>query len=318
MLTVRQARRSLLVFFTALVAATFVSIWLRRFIPWPTLPSVLFPMAMTTLLSYSPALASLIARVSLRQGIKDISFRLRGEWVVQAMLLGWLWPVICGSLIYGLSWISGLTRFRWTSVGATYGSWGPENLVGISIFGMTPPKAFAVRLVACLLFTFVACLQSFGEELGWRGYLLTRLLDAKIPVPVFCNGLVWGLWHIPYFLILTSDRGLPEKRWVSLTFFVAGTVALAYLLCYLRLRSGSLWPAVLGHASGNVLFTWAFDGFTSADPFWKGELYLLSAGLPLLVLFLLRRPWIVRYWPQIGTSITATPPSSQAESSPTY
>lgn len=307
MLSVHQARRGLLVFMLALVATTFVSIWLRQWIPQPTLPTIASDFAVVVLLSYSPALAALITRVSLGEGFKDISFGLRGKWVAQAMLIGWLWPVLCGTVTYGLAWIAGFTRFQWTSVGSPYGSWGPENLLGLSIYRMSPWAGFIVRLLACLLFAFAGCLQSLGEELGWRGYMLTRLFDAKIPLPVFWNGLVWGLWHIPYFVFLTSSRDLPERRSISLFFFVAGTIAGAYLLSYLRLRSGSIWPAVLAHASGNVVFLWAFDGFTSASFSWKGELYLLSAALPLTLLMFLRRPWTVRHWPQYRGNATAPP-----------
>jgi len=69
-------------------------------------------------------------------------------------------------------------------------------------------------------------------------------------------------------------------------------------LGYLRLRSGSIWPAVLAHASGNVALICAYDAFTVANWFWKGELYLLSTALPLAVLFFVKPPWIVRHWPE--------------------
>jgi membrane protease YdiL (CAAX protease family) len=292
------ARRGILIFLLALVGTTFASIWLSRLIPRPALPTLMFPLAMSAFLSYSPAIASLIARLCLREGVKDVSFRLRGPWTIQAMAIGWLWPVVCGSVTYGTAWIAGFTRFQSTSLSSPYGSWGPENLVGFSIYGLPPLAAFGVRLAACLLFAFVGCLQSFGEELGWRGYLLTRLFDAKIPAPVFWNGLVWGLWHVPYVLLQTPGGRQLEPRSVSLFFFVAGTVANAYLLSYLRLRSGSIWPAVLAHSSGNVVFTFAFDGFTAANPFWKGELYLISVALPVAVLLLFRRPWVVLHAPQ--------------------
>src|SRR6266852_52006 len=297
MLSARQARRGLLVFIRALAATTCASIWLVRRIRPPALSTIAFPLAMVTLLSYCPAIASLIARVILREGIRDISFKWGGEWSYQAMLIAWLWPVVCGSLTYSVAWVAGFTHFRWTPVDYPFGTWGPENLLGISIFGMSSMRGFVVRLIACLLFALVACVQSFGEELGWRGYMLTRLFDAKVPVPVFWNGLAWGLWHLPYSLILAS-RDLPEQRSVSFFFFIAGTVAGTYLLSYLRLRSGSIWPAVLAHASGNAVFLLAFNGFTAANPFWKGELYLLSVALPVIVLMFLPRPWTVRYWPQ--------------------
>jgi len=230
MQSARQARLGILVFMSALIATTSVSIWLRQFVRWPTLATVAFPMLMSTLLSYSPAVASVIARIGLREGFKDISLRLRGEWVIPAMFIAWLWPVFCGLATYGAAWVAGFTRFAWTSSQSEFGSWGPENLVGLSIAGIPPLRGFAIRLVACLFFAFVACLQSFGEELGWRGYLLTRVFNAKIPMPVFWNGLIWGLWHIPFYLGYKSPRNLPERRAVSLFFFVAGTVAFAYLL----------------------------------------------------------------------------------------
>jgi len=298
MQSVQQARRGILVFLVALMATTFVSMWLRQRVPWPPLATVAFPMLMTTLLSYSPAIASLIARIGLKEGFRDVSFRLRGDWTVQALLIAWLWPAFCGLATFGIAWLAGFTRFAWTSVGRDYGTWGPENLLGLSVAGMPVLHGFALRLFASLLFCFPACLQSLGEEVGWRGYLLTRLFDAKVPAPVFCNGLVWGLWHIPFFLAWEPSQNLPERRSISLFFFVANTVAFAYLLSYLRLRSGSIWPAVLAHASGNIVLRWVFEGFTVANPFWKGELSLLSAGVPVLILLLARPEWIIRYWPQ--------------------
>jgi CAAX protease family protein len=297
MQSVQQARRGILVFIVALTGTTIGSIWLRERVTSPALASVAFPMLMTTLLSYSPAIASLIARMSLGESLKDVSFRLRGDWTAKAMLIAWLWPAFCGLGTFGVAWAAGLTRFAWTSVGLGYGTWGPENLLGLSVAGVPVLQGFAIRLVASVFFAIPACLQSLGEELGWRGYLLTRLFDAKIPTPVLWSGLIWGLWHIPFFLAWEPSRNLGERRSVSLFFFVASTVALAYLLGYLRLRSGSIWPAVLGHASGNTILSWAFDGFTVANQFWKGELYLLSTGFPVLIILLARPPWIIRYWP---------------------
>jgi hypothetical protein len=238
---VKQARRGLLVFMLALICTTFATIWLSRLIPRPTSHTITYLLLIAVILSYSPALAALIARSTLREDIKDLSFRLGGEWNVKAMLIAWLWPVLSGLLVYGLAWTAGFTRFARASAGYPFGTWGPENLIGISVYTLPLALAFVVRLVACLLFSFLGCIQSLGEELGWRGYMLTRLFDARIPLPVLWNGLVWGLWHIPYVLMLTSSCNLPERRSISLFFFVVGSVAGAYLIGYLRLRSGSIY-----------------------------------------------------------------------------
>jgi hypothetical protein len=53
--------------------------------------------------------------------------------------------------------------------------------------------------------------------------------------------------------------------------FVIGVVADGYLAAYLRLRSGSLWPAVMLHASRNVIIQGTFDRATVGTPVAVGE-----------------------------------------------
>ena len=42
--------------------------------------------------------------------------------------------------------------------------------------------------------------RAAGEEIGWRGYMLTRFIEAGIPRPVLTHAIVWGLWHLPLIL----------------------------------------------------------------------------------------------------------------------
>jgi len=288
-----RARCGIAVFLATLAFTTLGSIYLRRQIAGISLSTVTFRFAITTFLSYSPALASFLARAILHEGFRDISFRLPREHRTRTMLVAWWWPILCGSLPYGLAWATGMTHFQWTSSGYPYGSWGPETLIGLSIAGINPLTGFLIRLISSLFFTFAVCAQTLGEELGWRGYMLTRLIDAQVPVPVFWNGLVWGLWHIPFILLLTSRPGLPGSQVNSFFFPTLSTIALGYLISYLRLRSGSIWPAVLAHASNNAIFALAFDSFTVANQTWKGELYLLSVAIPVLVLLLSHERWTI-------------------------
>ena len=46
----------------------------------------------------------------------------------------------------------------------------------------------------------IAAISATGEEIGWRGYMLTRLVDAKIPRPILVSGLIWWGWHAPLIL----------------------------------------------------------------------------------------------------------------------
>lgn len=296
MSSTKEARRGLRVYLIVLLAITSLLV----FILWINSRLAQFP-AGVLLLSCSPAIASVIARLALRDGFEDVSFRLRGDWAAQSMLIAWLWPVLGGTITYGAAWLAGVTQFRLTSAGPPFGTWGPEKLIGISIVAMPVFDGFLVRLVSCLLFTVVCCVQSFGEEIGWRGYMLTRLFDARVRAPVFWNGLAWGLWHFPSLLTRAPSRPT-EPRLVSFSFFVAGTICASYLLAYLRLRSGSVWPAVLGHASYNCVLAMAFDGFTAATPVWRGELHLLSVAVIVVIMLLVRPAWVVRHRPDTDAS----------------
>ena len=82
-------------------------------------------------------------------------------------------------------------------------------------------------LLTATLGAVVGCLSAFGEEVGWRGYMLTRLIVADVPKPVLVSGLIWALLHIP--LILSGQYAAGLHPHVSALLFVVGTVADAYL-----------------------------------------------------------------------------------------
>jgi len=60
-------------------------------------------------------------------------------------------------------------------------------------------------------------------------------------------------------------------------------------------------------ASGTVGLSLSFDAFTWANPFWKGELYLLSLALTTLVVLFLPRSWMVLVEPEARIASIVTP-----------
>lgn len=104
-----------------------------------------------------------------------------------------------------------------------------------------------VGVVAVSIFpiAFVTCL---GEELGWRGYLLPRLLPFGVWPALLVSGFVHGLWHAPQLVIQSTAGGQDPVR---ILIFLAFCIVIGILLGWLRLASGSVWPAVIGHASNN-------------------------------------------------------------------
>ena len=240
--------------------------------------------------SFAPAIAWLLARSATGERFNDGSFRIRDGQVARLLLLAWVCPVALGLAVYGTAWLAGATRFGPVGTWYPFGLWGPEMMQDVSVKTMRPVAGFVVRLVSCLLFSLVYCAWSFGMELGWRGYLLPKLVELKVGAPMFWTGLAWGLVYLP-----SMTRPVPgqphEARWITSIFFVAGAIGLSYILGFLRLRSGSIWPSVLGYATWSCVIGMAYDGLTVANPFWKGELYLLSVAVGAAVVFFVPHPW---------------------------
>ncbi|WP_049623316.1 CPBP family intramembrane glutamic endopeptidase [Frateuria defendens] len=95
----------------------------------------------------------------------------------------------------------------------------------------------AVRIPLALLAATVAPLI---EELLFRGLLLSALLQR------FGAG-----WAVAISSLLFATVHLPDLGF--LWYAVPNLTLLAVALAWLRLRSGSLWPAVLAHGVNNLL-----------------------------------------------------------------
>jgi uncharacterized protein len=88
-----------------------------------------------------------------------------------------------------------------------------------------------------------------GEEFGWRGFALPRLLERYPPLSASVRlGLIHTAWHIPLFFI----PGMPQTQ-VSFPLFTLGVVSIAIFDTALYLRTGAnLLLAILVHLLANV------------------------------------------------------------------
>lgn len=91
-----------------------------------------------------------------------------------------------------------------------------------------------------------------GEEFGWRGYALPRMLERWPPMTAgMILGLVWTLWHVPAFLF----SGIVATPLSDLGWYALGTVALSLLMTWLHVHGrGSLLVAgLIPHIMINAL-----------------------------------------------------------------
>ncbi|WP_440065288.1 lysostaphin resistance A-like protein [Streptosporangium sp. OZ121] len=127
-----------------------------------------------------------------------------------------------------------------------------ENLAAAA--GGPPPMEagvlMAVQVASMVLIApVINSVAAFGEEWGWRGWLLPRLMPLGTWRALLVSGVIWGLWHFPLTL---RGYNYPELGAWAAPMFIVFCVAFGALLGWLRLYSGSVWPAVVGHGSLNA------------------------------------------------------------------
>jgi len=97
------------------------------------------------------------------------------------------------------------------------------------------PPTNGERIAALIVFPI-------GEEVGWRGLALPRLQQRHGPIAAsVILGVLWGLWHIPMF-VMAGGTALVFA--VSMVMLVAGSFMFTWLFNHTR---GSLLLAILLH-----------------------------------------------------------------------
>jgi membrane protease YdiL (CAAX protease family) len=131
----------------------------------------------------------------------------------------------------------------------------------------------------------VILLIALGEEYGWRGYLLPRLMKRfNVFYSAIILGVIWGLWHFPAYLIGT---GTPEE--MSFTLFllwvVLGTLFISWIYYYTR----SVLTSILAHISANAAFNYLniLPEFTgSTNTFWW---FIIYTSLLIVIVYYINR-----------------------------
>jgi uncharacterized protein len=161
-----------------------------------------------------PALATFITvRFITREGFAGTNFRF-GPW--RPYLMTGLVIPLCFALIYLLTWGLRLGQPDWkleefTRMIAASG--------GTAIPSMPPPAVVlpALFLVTVIFAPILNGVFGLGEELGWRGYLLPKLMPLGKVRAYFVLGLVWSLWHLPLILVGFTYPGHPFLGFVAFT-----------------------------------------------------------------------------------------------------
>ena len=75
-----------------------------------------------------PVLASVVARLALKEGFAGVSFRLGGHRAWRTIRIALVFPLVIRLITYGVAWTTGLTRFDPPPVGGLWPSRSPSGL----------------------------------------------------------------------------------------------------------------------------------------------------------------------------------------------
>lgn len=221
--------------------------------------------------AYGPSIAAVIVqRVTRREKVKEllkkfISFKFGLRLLVFTVLI----PIV----LYGLAHIMAAVFYK-------------EDL---TIHWMPG--------ISNMLFWFMVALPfgPMGEELGWRGFLLPRLLEQySVMKSTLLVGLAWGIWHMASFSFpgAAIPSFMPVTIWTILLYLV-NTISLSLIFTYAHLRSkGSVFIAIILHAFFNAASNIVYDFFGETENTDILTLaYILNiVWVALVGLYLIRRP----------------------------
>jgi len=167
----------------------------------------------------------------------------------------------------GVHWQSWLTRQPDGLFHTPASKWGVLTILGL--FGHIALNAIVGLVIVSILAWF--------EEIGWRAWLLPRLVDRIGPRrAIVLTSAIWALWHVPFQLsgIQHIDGVSPVKLALVIP---PGIIAAGLILGWLWLRTESVWLVAVAHGASNTWGQYAFKYLKdSGDP--DKDLAILVAG----------------------------------------
>ena len=129
-------------------------------------------------------------------------------------------------------------------------------------------------------------LSVFGEEYGWRGYLLPRLLPLGELRASLLVGVIWGAWHFPNAL---QEATMANAVAVLLFYIVANTALSPLFTRFFLASGGSVAVAWVLHAAFNFFFTLTLEQLMVVEESVFAGAMLVVVAMAACLLYL-RRP----------------------------
>ncbi len=225
-----------------------------------------------SLLMWTPGVVAIAC--SLLFGAKFQDLALFSRFKIKHLATGFFIPVIVAASILSLLLIFGIDQFQihpWL----------------VKKYETIPPILLSALVTMPLYGMILGTILALGEEIGWRGYLHTHLVESKVKHPYLITGLIWAVWHSP--LVLFTSYASSNLPWLSAIMLGIVAIFFSYISGHLRTKSLSVWPVVLLHSSHNQWIQDVYPLFIKKgelDQYFGGESGVFAVATYALIALL--------------------------------
>ena len=197
---------------------------------------------------WSPAIGNILTRLITKEGRENLYLRPHFKRSWPYWLAAWFLPGILTLVGMGIFFLLFPDTFD-SSLGTLQAMLDASGTdININLWVIT-----AVQIIQAMLIAPIAnSVATFGEEFGWRGYLQPKLMPLGGRKAMLLMGVIWGVWHWP-IILMGHNYGLdyPGAPFLGPLAMVWFCMVIGIFLGWVTLKSGSVWPAVIGHAAIN-------------------------------------------------------------------
>lgn len=206
----------------------------------------------STVYMFFPMLTALVLQAINKEKFNQtglVNFKIKWSWLV-----AWLLPV---AMVFICVLVNGLMP----GVELTYNAEQlinqyhvPEDQQAMvrEQMGQLPAYMMIISVVISGLITgaTINAVAAFGEEYGWRNYLVGALREVKFWKAALFIGVVWGIWHFP--LILMGHNYPNEPQW-GVLLMVVFCILMGIIELYFVLKTKSMVVAAIMHGTINAV-----------------------------------------------------------------
>ncbi len=206
-------------------------------------------------------------------------------------LASYVLPFGLGLISFGLVWLLGFGGF-YNEVFLAEAQVNIADSFGLNI-AAPAMVMLALILLNGTLGLIPATIFAIGEEVGWRGFLVPELYKHhNFTRTSLISGVIWAAYHFPLLIFLYApSRGI--STWPLMVFAIIAGIGISTIMAWLRIKSGSVWTAIIFRGALNTFNQTIFQNLTtetsSLTHYISGEHGLMLALIAVAIAYLFWR-----------------------------